>query len=75
MLYDEHRVLGREHARRGEPRYVWKDPHLQKAYDEGYRSVIEPAFCLHCGQRGIHDCPSQRANIAGFPGRAFKIRV
>jgi len=36
MLFDEHRALGREHARLGEPRHKWSDPHLQAAYDQGY---------------------------------------
>jgi hypothetical protein len=65
MLYDEHRKLGCEHASQGLPRYKWSDPHLQEAYDEGYRLVNEL-------EEKVSDYWRARQSIPGLPGHAKK---
>jgi hypothetical protein len=65
MLYDEHRKLGYEHARMGMKRHKWGDPHLQAAYDEGYRLVSEL-------EEATDDYWRARQSIPGMPGIAKK---
>jgi hypothetical protein len=67
MLYDEHRKMGAEHARMGFPRYRWSDPHLQQAYDEGYRLIREL-------DTAVDQYMERRQNIAGLPGVTKKPR-
>jgi hypothetical protein len=53
---DDHYQLGLEHARRGEPRYVFQDPALQERYDRGYKEALMGTTynrCRNCGTKVI----------------------
>jgi hypothetical protein len=60
---DEFIKIGAAHAAAGQPRYKFKDPYLQKLYDEGYnlnnelKDLVEKRRHNNCRRCGVRILP------------------